>query len=155
MSLDIREAPWSDPDGAALRAAQRAELETRYETPDSEPGPAPTAADMTLFLVAFDGDVAVACGGLRAIDRTSGEIKRMYTVPESRGTGAARQVLVALEDAARGLGWQRLRLETGDRQPDAMRFYEREGYTSIPNYGHYVGVDASRCYEKHLVRTRP
>ena len=147
---DIREVAWDDPRGEALRVAQRAELTIRYETPDSEPGPAPTAADITLFLVAFDGETAIGCGGLRQIDEHHGEIKRMYVLPERRGSGISTAVLRALEDAARQRGWERLVLETGERQPDAIRFYEREGYTRIPNFGHYVDSAISICYERKL-----
>ena len=147
---DIREIAWDDPRGEALRVAQRAELTIRYETPDSEPGPAPTAADITLFLVAFDGETAIGCGGLRQIDEHHGEIKRMYVLPERRGSGISTAVLRALEDAARQRGWDRLVLETGERQPDAIRFYEREGYTRIPNFGHYVDSAISICYERRL-----
>lgn len=147
---DIRELAWDDPRGEELRTAQRAELTIRYETPDSEPGPAPTAADIALFLVAFDGDEAIACGGLRPIDDTYGEVKRMYVLPNRRGSGVSTAVLRALEDAARSRGWDRLVLETGERQPDAIRFYEREGYTRIPNFGHYVDSVISICYAKAL-----
>ena len=150
MSADIRELAWDDPRGEALRLAQRAELTIRYETPDSEPGPAPTAADISLFLVAFDGDEAIACGGLRQIDTSHGEVKRMYVLPNRRGSGVSTAVLRALEDAARERGWDRLVLETGDRQPDAIRFYEREGYSRIPNFGHYVDSALSLCFEKVL-----
>jgi putative acetyltransferase len=146
----IREATWDDPAGIALRVAQRAELTLRYEDPNSEPGPAPTADDITRFLIAFDDDGAtpIACGGLRRIDERHGEVKRMFVVPERRGCGAATAVLRALERTAREeLGWDRLVLETGDRQPDAIRFYEREGYTRIPNFGYYAASDYSLCYE--------
>jgi putative acetyltransferase len=147
---DIRELTWEDPRGDALRVAQRAELTIRYETPDSEPGPAPTAADITLFLVAFDGEEAIGCGGLRQIDEHHGEIKRMYVAPDHRGSGVSTDILRALEAAARERGWDRLVLETGERQPDAIRFYEREGYTRIPNFGHYVDSAISICYERVL-----
>jgi putative acetyltransferase len=147
----VREATWDDPAGVALRKAQRDELTIRYEDPNSEPGPAPTAEDMTLFLIAEDeSGQPVACGGLRRIDDAHGEIKRMYVNPGSRGSGAASVVLRELERRARALGWNRLVLETGDRQPDAIRFYEREGYTRIPNYGHYVHSPLSLCYERML-----
>jgi putative acetyltransferase len=148
--VDIRELAWDDPRGDTLRVAQRAELTIRYETPDSEPGPAPTAADIALFLVAFDGDEAIACGGLRPIDETYGEVKRMYVLPNRRGSGVSTVVLRALEDAALTRVWNRLVLETGDRQPEAIRFYEREGYTRIPNFGHYVDSPISLCYEKRF-----
>lgn len=148
--IEVRRVAWDDPDGVALREAQQAEVSARYGVDDSEPGPKPTAADMTLFLVAFDGEEPVGCGGLRALDATHGEVKRMYVVPARRGTGVSAAILRRLEEEARALGWERLLLETGTEQPDAMRFYEREGFARIPNYGHYVDSEISRCYAKAL-----
>lgn len=153
MSLLIRAVPWEDAAGDALRTAQQNEISARYGVPDSEPGPKPTAADISVFLVAFDVEdgrdpIAVGCGGLRALDSSHGEIKRMYVIPERRGTGISVAILRALEDEARARGWDRVVLETGDRQPDAMRLYEREGYTRIPNFGYYADSELSICYEK-------
>ncbi|XVU24734.1 GNAT family N-acetyltransferase [Actinoplanes sp. CA-054009] len=148
----IEHRSWDDPAGAALRAAQRAELDQRYGSDDHEPGPPPSAADIDLFLVALDGDGrALGCGALRRLGDDSAEVKRMYVVPESRGTGTATALLRALEEAARTRGWTTLRLETGPAQPDAIRFYEREGYREIPLYGPYVGSDLSVCFERALV----
>jgi GNAT superfamily N-acetyltransferase len=67
-----------------------------------------------------------------------------------RGSGVAAAVLRALEEEARNRGWTTLRLETGPAQPDAIRFYEREGYRPIPLYGAYLGSDHSVCYERVL-----
>ncbi len=155
MTLVVRAAPWSDPEGEALRVAQQAEVSERYGVPDSEPGPKPTAADITVFLIAYDiaddgASVAVGCGGLRTLDDTHGEIKRMYVIPERRGTGISTALLAALEGEARARGWDRVVLETGDRQPDAIRLYEREGYLRIPNFGYYADSELSLCYEKKL-----
>ena len=148
MTLVVRAVPWDDPAGEALRVAQQTEVSARYGVPDSEPGPKPTAADIAVFLVAFDDEVAVGCGGLRTLDGSHGEIKRMYVAPERRGTGVATALLSALEGEARGRGWERLVLETGDQQPEAMRLYEREGYIRVPNFGYYADSDLSICYEK-------
>jgi GNAT superfamily N-acetyltransferase len=74
----------------------------------------------------------------------------MYVVPESRGSGVAPAILATLESHARERGWTTLKLETGPAQPDAIRFYEREGYHPIPQFGHYVGSDLSVCYAKDL-----
>lgn len=147
----IEERPWNDAGGTALRAAQRTELDERYGSDDHEPGSTPSAADVDLFLVAADpSGRAVGCGALRRLYDSSAEIKRMYVTPESRGTGVATEVLRALEKAAADRGWTTLRLETGTAQPDAVRFYEREGYRQIPLYGPYIGSSLSVCYERTL-----
>lgn len=151
MTLQLREVGWADPVGERLRAEQVAEVAARYaDLEGGEPGPPPTAADVTLFVVAYREETPVGCGGLRPLDATHGEVKRMYVVPAARGTGVSSAILRGLEDAARARGWDRLVLETGERQPDAMRLYEREGYRRIPNFGYYVDSPLSRCYEKRL-----
>lgn len=147
----IEPRSWDDPEGAALRRSQRAELDARYGSDDHEPGPPPTAADVDVFLVAVDGDgTAVACGALRRLDDVSAEIKRMYVVPERRGSGVAASVLRALETAAVERGWHTVRLETGTEQPDAQRFYRRAGYREIPLFGGYAGSALSVCFERVL-----
>ncbi|MGI5177524.1 GNAT family N-acetyltransferase [Dactylosporangium sp. CA-152071] len=148
----IEERAWDDPDGAALRAAQRAELDARYGSDDHEPGGPPSGDDIDLFLVATAGGGPVGCGALRHLDATSAEVKRMYVVPDARGTGVATAVLRGLEDAALTRGWTTLRLETGTEQPDAQRFYRREGYHEIPLFGVYAGSTLSVCYERALRR---
>lgn len=149
--MKIEQVTWDAPDAALLRARQRAEIAEVYGTPESEPGPPPSAADMLAFFVAYDVDgTAVGCGGLRGLDAATGEIKRMYVAPGARGTGTAARVLRALEEWARERGWTRLRLETGDRQPAAVRFYMRSGYVRIPNFGAYEGFADSLCFERRL-----
>ncbi len=149
--MRVERRDWDDAAATALRDAQRVEIAERYGTPDSEPGLAPSAADITVFVVAENaGGEAVGCGGLRDLGNGEAEIKRMYVRPDHRGTGVSVAVLNSLEEHGRRLGLRRLTLETGDRQPDAIRFYEREGYVRIPNFGPYVGEPASICYAKEL-----
>jgi putative acetyltransferase len=148
---DIRPLPWDDSIGVTLRTRMLAEVAMRYGTDDNEPGPPPTAETAIVFLVAFETDgTAIACGALRAIDDEHGEVKRFFVAPDKRGSGVARALLSGLEADARARGWARLVLETGDRQPEAMRFYEREGYHAIPAFGYYAQSPESRCYEKAL-----
>jgi len=142
---------WDNVDAVRLRAAQRTELDARYGTDDHEPGALPTAETMAVFLVARDASgTALGCGGLRLLGPGSGEVKRMYVDPAARGTGVATALLRALEYHARELGIARLLLETGTGQPDAIRFYQREGYEPIEAYGPYVGEPLSRCFARDL-----
>ncbi|MCU1418212.1 MAG: family acetyltransferase [Schumannella sp.] len=152
MAIEMRSVPWDHPGGAALREAQRVEVREVYypELEESEPGPHPTADDIAVFYVAFDGDRAVGTGALRAIDDEHGEIKRMYVDPEYRGSGAAALIVHTLEDDARARGWNRLVLETGDTMLPAQRFYQRMGYEPIPLFGPYRWSDLSVCFGKSL-----
>ncbi len=156
MAWTITTTPFDHPDADRLRRAQQRELDGRYGSSDHEPGVRPSASDVPVFLVARDDHgEAIACGGLRPLaDAVLGpgvvEVKRMYAVPEARGTGVATAVLRALEAEARRLGAPRLVLETGPAQPDAIRFYRREGYEPIPLFGAYVGSDVSVCFSRWL-----
>jgi GNAT superfamily N-acetyltransferase len=150
--VKVRETRWDDPAAIMLRQAQRAEIDERYGRPDSEPGPAPTANDISVFFVAFDDDDSpVGCGGLRQLAAREAEIKRMFVIPPSRGNGASRAILERLEEYGRQRGLSRLVLETGYLLPEAIRFYEREGFTRIPNFGYYEGEEHSLCFEKVLI----
>jgi GNAT superfamily N-acetyltransferase len=102
-------------------------------------------------ILAMDGDRALACGAIKAFDNNSMEVKRMYVLPEARQRGIASLVLAALEEWARELGYVRTVLETGSRQVEAVALYDRSGYQRIPNYGQYIGVTNSICFEKPLV----
>ncbi|NHC16167.1 GNAT family N-acetyltransferase [Motilibacter deserti] len=151
MTVAITVEPWDAADGVRLRAAQRAELDARYGCDDHEPGEPPTAESVSVFLVARDATgTAVGCGGLRFLGPGSAEIKRMYVDPAARGTGVSVAILRALEEQARAAGVGRLLLETGTAQPDAIRFYEREGYGRIEQFGAYVGSEISVCYARDL-----
>ncbi|OJD14150.1 hypothetical protein AJ78_05477 [Emergomyces pasteurianus Ep9510] len=81
-----------------------------------------------------------------------GEVKRMFVLPELRGKklGIASIILEALHERGRNRGWRKLVCETGKLQPDAVRFYMREGYKPIENYGHYVGSELSVCFEREI-----
>ncbi|PGH02724.1 hypothetical protein GX51_04458 [Blastomyces parvus] len=81
-----------------------------------------------------------------------GEVKRMFVVPEFRGKrlGIASVILEALHERARSRGWRKLVCETGKLQPDAIRFYMREGYRPIENFGHYIGSELSVCFEREI-----
>jgi GNAT superfamily N-acetyltransferase len=99
-------------------------------------------------IVAYENDKPVACGAIREFSQEAMEVKRMYTLPEFRGKGIAAIVLNELEKWAAELSYQKCILETGFRQPEAIRLYEKNGYKRIPNYGKYAGVENSVCFEK-------
>lgn len=102
-------------------------------------------------VVAYLGAEPVGCGAFKEYEHRVAEVKRMYVPLALRGRGIAGIVLQAVEQWAVGEGYHTCILETGIKQPEAIRLYEKSGYTRIPNYGQYAGVDNSICFEKVLV----
>jgi len=92
----------------------------------------------------------VVCGLIKPIGNDSMEVKRMYTIKESRGKGLATKLLEELEAWAKELGKAYCMLETGRRQPDALALYIKNGYQIIPNYDQYIGIENSVCFRKEL-----
>ncbi|MEV0149865.1 MULTISPECIES: GNAT family N-acetyltransferase [unclassified Nonomuraea] len=135
------------PDGelAALLDAAFQELVERYGSEGRS-----QVASNARFLVATVEGRAVGCGCVQPLLEDTGEVKRMYVVPDHRGRGVARALLAALEDMARGVGYRRLRLATGVLQPEAISLYESSGYGLTERYGRYVDASWTRCYEKEL-----
>ena len=101
-------------------------------------------------VVAYSGAIPVACGAIKEFDAGAMEVKRMFTDANFRGKGLATKVLTELENWAQELGYTKCVLETGKRLPDAVRLYENRGYQLIPNYGQYVAMENSICFEKKL-----
>ena len=102
-------------------------------------------------VVAYDDGQPVACGAIKEYEPGTIEVKRMFTLPANRGKGIAARVLSELEKWAAEMNYSKCVLETGKKQPEAIRLYEKSGYKLIPNYGQYVGVENSVCFEKPLL----
>lgn len=101
-------------------------------------------------VIAYENEKPLGCGAIKEYEPASMEIKRMYVSPESRGKGIATKILSELENWAAELSFARCILETGKKQPEAIRLYEKNGYHLILNYGQYAGVENSVCFEKQL-----
>jgi putative acetyltransferase len=106
------------------------------------------------FFLARRGGVAVGCGGMALCDGFA-ELKRMYVRDDARGQGVAQALLAHIEGAAREAGFGLSRLETGDRQAAAIRFYARAGFRRRGAFGRYAAMPphatrSSVFFEKYL-----
>ena len=101
-------------------------------------------------IVAYDHSGPVGCGAYKRVENNIAEVKRMYTSPQARGKGVASQILHALESHAAIMGFDKVQLETGLRQTEAVAFYKKQQYEIIPNYGQYQDMANSLCFEKQL-----
>lgn len=90
-----------------------------------------------LFAVARRPDGrAVGCAAI-VLGEEYGEVKRMYVAAECRGQGVAHRLFTLLETSAKDRGCRLLMLETGPRQPEAIAFYERCGFSRTSPFGSY------------------
>jgi GNAT superfamily N-acetyltransferase len=88
------------------------------------------------FWLARNKGAVVGCIALRPLDvfPDSGEVKRLYVQPASRGQGIAGMLLDSLHDYARTAGYEWLYLDSKDDLETAFRFYERRGYRPCARY---------------------
>lgn len=101
-------------------------------------------------VVAYDDGEPVGCGAIKEYAVKTMEVKRMYVPLKKRGKGIASLVLQELEKWSKELGMEKCILETGKKQPEAIRLYEKNNYHIIPNFGQYQNVENSVCFGKEL-----
>lgn len=109
-----------------------------------------TIVKLNHVVVCMENGVPLACGAIKEFDSKTMEVKRMFTKPEARSKGLASQVLTELENWADELGYNSCVLETGKRQVEAVALYKKRGYSIIPNYAQYIGIENSVCFRKEL-----
>lgn len=105
--------------------------------------------ERALWVLARDAQgAAVGCGAIRPLSGETAELKRMYALHAGAGIGSG--ILYYLEDAARALGYQQIKLETRRVNQQAVAFYQKQGYVETENYGVYVGRPEAVCFSKRL-----
>ncbi|HZX07459.1 NADPH-dependent FMN reductase [Kribbella sp.] len=123
-----------DPEAAPLLADLVVEYSTRYgrtneNTQLTEVPPSDFHAERGgAFLLLRNGRETVAGGAIRRYDDETAEVKRMWTSQLHRRQGLGRRVLAELEAVAAELGYRRLYLTTGPRQPEAAGLYVAAGF---------------------------
>ena len=135
-AVELRPTRLDDPVAARLVDELQADLTVRYGAPDPVgTGPDEFWPPRGVFLVAWLAGRPVGCAGLKEMDTAVAELKRMYVAPSARGHGVARALLAGLEEHARLAGVPRLRLITGEAQPEAVALYASAGWGRGAPYG--------------------
>ncbi len=101
-------------------------------------------------VVCYVDQLPVGCGAFREYESGQVEIKRMFVHPDFRGQGIGLFILKELERWAAELHYHTCILETGKMQPEAIRLYQKAGYSIMKSYGQYLHVENSVCMNKRL-----
>jgi GNAT superfamily N-acetyltransferase len=154
-SITLHAADPRGEEATRLLQAMHAEALSRYgdliEVSAPPPGNDPFVLRSAFLIARLDGQ-AIGCATLRPMDPETAEVRRVYVTPAARRRGVARSLLAELERRAVEFGYSILRLETGNRQPEAIALYESCGFRRISPYGSHVGDLLSICFEKTVAR---
>lgn len=90
----------------------------------------------------------LGCGALRRMTDDTAEIKRMYARTNTSGIGT--RLIRFLEQKAQEFQFSRIMIQTRAVNENAVRFYQRNGYYIIPNYGIYEDRPEAVCFQKDM-----
>lgn len=149
-----------DPRAAPLIEDLIREYDSRYGTLFSAGGARdevfryPTEAFVApqgaFLLLQREGETIGGGAFMRHADDNTAEFKRIWTRPDLRRQGLARKVVLALEERAAQLGYTRVYLTTGFRQPEAQGLYLRLGYRPLFDTELPPELYATLPFEKHI-----
>ncbi|MCL2051324.1 MAG: GNAT family N-acetyltransferase [Lachnospiraceae bacterium] len=97
-------------------------LEEKYGHPDGR------------LYIAYADNNAAGCIGLRKLNETECEMKRLFIRPEYRNLGIAHQLAEKIINEARQIGYQSMLLDSLPELIPALKFYEKLGFYRIPAY---------------------
>ncbi|MER5468553.1 GNAT family N-acetyltransferase [Streptomyces sp. NPDC002685] len=161
-SWSVAPEPFDSPVAAALWRAYYTEVSDRWyllhegRTTDPDELEREIAAETggefappggVLLVARYDGEPG-GTAGVRMLDDTTGELRRVFVREELRGKGGAPLLLAAAEEAARGLGARRLVLDTRGDLVEARALYARHGYEETE--AHNDQIYAEHWFRKDL-----
>jgi len=101
-------------------------------------------------LICYDGEIPIACAGLRRYSETDVEVKRVWVQPTYRGNKIAKHMMFLLHDKAEEQGYKRVILQTREIMEDAVKLYEYLGYSRIDNYPPYDHLEGAICMARDV-----
>ena len=153
MTITVSPEDPSAPESQALLNAFVDEVRHRYNVTPADVGyfdPALVSAPKSAFLVARVEGRAVGCGALVPMEDDIVEIKRMFVLPQERGHGIAKKILDRLQGLAQEFDYDRIRLETGTKQPESIALYGKSGFYRVPNFPPFENDHTAICFEKRI-----
>lgn len=148
--ITIKRTDSTYPDFGLLIKELDKDLNERYGLAQAEYSPLNKVDAIKNVVVVYVGEEPAGCGCFKRFDENSVEMKRVFVDTNHRNKGIATRLMAELEKWAAEEGYTRAVLETGTRQHEAIRLYEKIGYEKTPNFPPYDEMEFSVCYGKGL-----
>jgi len=88
-----------------------------------------------LYLAEYENRLA-GCVALKKIGPDICEMKRLYVKPEFRGKKLGRKLAEMIVEEGREIGYNKMRLDTLQRLPAALKLYRSMGFVETEPYVH-------------------
>lgn len=167
--LSYKKTTIEDPDFLRLSDILDEDLCVRYNIDRSEIVSS-LDPESTLVVLIYSDQEAVACGCIVRIElpsyvaaaisetsimhgTTAFEVGRVFVCPAHRGKARGNVVVYLmqrLEQEAKLRGGYLIVVKTGERQPEAMKIYQRGGYRTVPVFGKPFKTGATNALGKVL-----
>ncbi|MEQ8716823.1 MAG: GNAT family N-acetyltransferase [Acidimicrobiales bacterium] len=152
--VHVDSADIDDPALVELVAELLHDLRSRYPGMTDVESPAEIVEGWGRFVVVRVDGVPAGCGAVRRLPDGRAELKRMYVRPEMRGRGLVQLLLAAVDALAAEAGYDALYLVAGDRQPEAVAAYRREGFVDAAPWGRWVDIPQAVCMMRPIDRAQ-
>lgn len=86
------------------------------------------------MIMAVTSEQPIGCAALRPIDEQVCELKRMFVLSQFRGQGIGKALAQKLIEDAQAIGYECMRLDTGNFLTAAIQLYELLGFQRIEPY---------------------
>ncbi|QHT65564.1 GNAT family N-acetyltransferase [Rhodocytophaga rosea] len=103
-----------------------------------------------LFIAYTDDKIPMGCFGIRKLENSICELKRMYLRTEARGLGLGRQLLRKAINVGKELGYAKMRLDTLPTMLSAIHLYTNEGFYEIAPY-RFNPITGTKYMEVNLI----
>ena len=94
--------------------------------------------DIHDVIVVYNQNESIWCASYNKYNAETVELKRVFIRSKFGGQGVSKVMLKKLEERAKGQGYNKMILESGELLKAAMNLYRAVGYEVIQNYGQYA-----------------
>jgi putative acetyltransferase len=86
------------------------------------------------LILAYHSEIPVGCAGIREIDNSTAELKRMFVKPEYRGMKIGYNLMILALEKAKEMNYQKIRLDSLETMKEARKLYDSFGFYEIGPY---------------------